>query len=47
MLFIHEDYAKYKGHDLEPVQIFISGSGRTNKSHLVKMIYNFISVTLL
>ena len=29
------------------MHIFLSGSGGTSKSHLVKVIYNFISKTLL
>ena len=31
-----KNYVKYDGHDVEPVQIFLSGSGGTGKSHLVK-----------
>ena len=34
-------------HDVEPVHIFLSGSGGTGKSHLVKVIYSAISKTLL
>ena len=41
------DYVKYNGYDMEPVHIFISGSGGTGKSHLVKVICNEISTTLL
>ena len=41
------NYVKYDGHDVEPVHIFLSGSGGTGKSHLVKVIYNAISNTLL
>ena len=42
-----KSYVKYDGHDVEPVHIFLSGSGGTGKSHLVKVIYNAISKTLL
>ena len=42
-----KNFVKYDGHDVEPVQIILSGSGRTGKSHLVKVIYNAISKTLL
>ena len=35
-----KNFVKYDGH--EPVQIILSGSGRTGKSHLVKVIYNAI-----
>ena len=42
-----KDYAKCKGHNFESVDIFLSGSGGTGKSHLVKVIYNAISKTLL
>ena len=41
------DYVKYNGHKVEPVHIFLSGSRTTGKSHLVKVIYNAISKTLL
>ena len=42
-----KDYVKYDGHNVEPIHIFPSGSGDTGKSHLVKVIYNTISKTLL
>ena len=42
-----KDYEKYDGHHVESVHVFISGSGVTGKSHLVKVIYNTISKTLL
>ena len=42
-----KDYVKCNGHNVEPVYICISGSGGTGKSHLVKVIYNAISRTLL
>ena len=42
-----KNYVKYDGHDVEPVHIFLSGSGGTGKSHLVRVIYNAISKTLL
>ena len=42
-----KDYLKYDGHDVEPVHMFLSSSGGTGKFHLVKVIYNAISRTLL
>ena len=45
---VHEyakDYGKYDGHDFEPVDIFVSGSGGTGKSHLVNVKYSDISKT--
>ena len=42
-----KDYVKSNGHNVEPIYIFLSGSGDTGKSHLVKVIYNAISKTLL
>ena len=42
-----KDYVKYNGYDVEPVHIFLSGSGGTGKSHLVKVMYNAISKILL
>ena len=42
-----KNFGKCDGHDVEPVYIFLSGSGGTGKSHLVKVIYNIISKTLL
>ena len=41
-----KDYIKYDGHDVEPVYIFLSGSGGTSKSHLVKVIHSTTSRTL-
>ena len=41
------DYVKYDGHDVQPVHIFLSGSGGTGKSLLVKVRCNAISKTLL
>ena len=41
------DYVKYDGHDVEPVPIFLSGSGGISKSHSVKVIYSAISKALL
>ena len=38
-------YVKYDRHNVEPIRIFLSGSGGTGKSHLVKVIYNVISKT--
>ena len=42
-----KDYVKYDGYNVEPIQIFLLGSGGTSKSHLVKVVYNVISKTLL
>ena len=42
-----KNFVKYDGHGVEPVHIFLSGSGGTGKSHLVKVIYSAISKTLL
>ena len=42
-----KNYVKYDGHDGEPVHKFLSGSGGTGKSYLVKVIHNAISKTLL
>ena len=42
-----EDYVKCDGHNVEPIYIFLSGSGGRGKSYLVKVIYNAISKTLL
>ena len=42
-----QDYVKYDGHNVEPVHIFLSGSGGTVKSHLVKVICNAIPKILL
>ena len=42
-----KDYVKHDMHNVEPINIFLSGSGGTLKSHLVKVIYNAISKTLL
>ena len=41
------DYVKYYGHNVEPIHIFLSGSGGAGKSHLLKVIYNTISKTLV
>ena len=40
-------YVKYNGHGVEPVYIFFPGSVGIGKSHLVKVIHNAISKTLL
>ena len=42
-----KDYLKYDSHDVELIHIFLSGSGGTGIPHLVKVIYNAISKTLL
>ena len=42
-----KDYVKYDYYDAEPGHIFLSGSGGAGKSHLVRVIYNVISKTLL
>ena len=45
-----KDYVIYDAHNAEPIHVFLSGSGGTGKSQLVKVIYNpyqkhcFISV---
>ena len=41
------EYGKCNGHNVELIHIFLSGNGGTGKSHLVKVIYNCISKTLL
>ena len=38
-----KDCLEYNGHNLEPVQIFLSGSRGTGKFYLVKVIYNATS----
>ena len=43
----NKDYVKYDGHDVEPVHIFVSGSGGTSKSHLEKVIYRLSEVKFL
>ena len=35
-------YVKFDGHNVEPVHIFLPGSGGTIKSHFLKEIYNVI-----
>ena len=42
-----KDSVKYDRHNVEPIHIFFSGNGDTGKSHLVRVIYNDISKTLL
>ena len=42
-----KEYVKCNGHNVELTNIFLSGSGGTGKSHLVKVIYNAISKALL
>ena len=42
-----KDYVKYDGHNIELMHVFLSSSRGTGKSHLVKVIYNAISKTLL
>ena len=42
-----KDYVKYDGHDVEPVHIILIRSKAMDKFHLVKIIYNAISKTLL
>ena len=42
-----KDYVKYKGHDVESVYIFLSGSSETSKSNLVKVTYNAILKALV
>ena len=40
------NYVKYNRHKVVPVHTFLSGSGGTDKSHLVKVIYNAMSNAL-
>ena len=42
-----KEYVKYNGHNVEPIHVFFSGSGGTDKSHLVKVIHNAVWKTLL
>ena len=42
-----KDHVKYDGHNVEPIHIFLPGSGGTSKSYLVRIIYNGISKALL
>ena len=42
-----KEYVKCNGHNVELINIFLSGVGGTGKSHLVEVIYNAISKTLL
>ena len=42
-----KEHVKCNGHNVEPIHIFLSGSGGTGKSNLMKVIYNAISKTLL
>ena len=42
-----KQYLKYDGHDVEPFYIFFLGSGGTGKYHLVEVLHNPKSKTLL
>ena len=42
-----KEYAKHKGVNVKAVHIFLSESGATGKSHLVKTIYNAVAKNLL
>ena len=42
-----KDLVKYNEHDVQPVHIFFSDSEGTGKSHLVKIICNTMTKTLL
>ena len=42
-----KEYVKHKGVNVKPVNIFLSRSGGTGKSHLVKLIYNAVSKTFI
>ena len=42
-----KNYIKYDKHEFELEHIFLSGSAETGESHLVEVIYNAISKTLL
>ena len=44
---VAKDYVEYNGYDVKSVHIFFSGTGGTGKSHLMKVIYNVTSKTLL
>ena len=37
-----KEYVKYNGHNVEPIHVFFSGSGGTDKSHLVKVTHNAV-----
>ena len=39
-----KDYVKYNLHNVEPVYLYLSGKGGAGKSHLVKVIYNAITL---
>ena len=41
-----KESVKCNEHNVEPIHIFLSDSGGTGKSHLVKVMYNAISKTL-
>ena len=41
------NYLQHNRHNVEPINIFLSASGGVRKSHLVKVIYKFISKILL
>ena len=42
-----KDYVKFDGHSVETIHIFLSGSGGTSKSYLVKTLSSTISKTSL
>lgn len=42
-----KEYVKHKGVSVKLVNVFLSRSGGTDKSHLVKLIYNAVSKTLI
>ena len=42
-----KDYVKHDEHNVEPIRIFLLDSGGTGKSHLLKVICDAISKTLL
>ena len=42
-----KEYVKHNGVNVKPVNIFFSRSGNTGKSHLVKLICNAVSKTLI
>ena len=42
-----KNYVNYDGHDVEPVHLILGGSEGRGKPHLVKVIYNAISKTIL
>ena len=42
-----KEFIKYDRHNVELIHMLLSGSGSTGKSHLVKVIFEVMSKTLL